>query len=90
MQILDERKRTHGSFADVAKIHEELMLTMHNSPNWVAMTDEHKLALTMISSKLARVLAGDFTFEDHYVDICGYATLAQRASSARSSNKESK
>ena len=44
----------------------------------------HREALDMIASKIARILSGDATHVDHWVDIGGYAELGARFARAKS------
>lgn len=75
--VLRERERTHGSFAEVAELHDAILgLLVDRLPleRPIALS----LALDMIVLKLARLACGDPFELDHYVDIAGYAKLAQR------------
>ena len=73
-QILVEREATHGCFADVAKA---LKAVLRRGAHWDALSDRHREALQMISTKLSRVVNGDPGHRDHWADIADYAELAQ-------------
>lgn len=73
--ILAERKTTHGDYSTHAGYSQDIKLLMKRSENWSDMTDHQRETLEMIAHKIARILAGDHTFDDHWRDIAGYATL---------------
>lgn len=79
--ILADRQTTHGTFAVHAAIAQALKRTMHFDADgqpresWGALADDTAEALEMIQHKIARVLAGDPAFPDHFDDICGYSKL---------------
>ncbi len=72
--LLEERQKTHGSFADNAKISQDLKerFGYHGNPNF---HDVHKEALDMIALKISRILSGQAKVKDHWDDIAGYAKL---------------
>lgn len=74
-QILTEREKTHGSFADVAAISQQLKAAMSVSKNWLALNHAQREALEYAATKIARILSGDRNYRDHWEDIAGYATL---------------
>lgn len=87
-KLLEERLKTHGSFATHAKTTQELkrVLRHHNKfTDWV-MSDEHKEALEMIMHKVGRIMAGNADFVDHWDDIAGYAKLGSQACKTKSSS----
>ena len=43
--------------------------------------ESHDVAQKMVLAKMSRILVGDKTFEDHYVDQCGYSALAGQLAS---------
>jgi hypothetical protein len=80
-KLLAARKTTHGDFAEQAKVTQALKnaLTqalikraMNNQPQLSPMQRE---SLDMIMLKVARIVAGDANFADHWDDIAGYALL---------------
>lgn len=75
--ILEERQETHGEFADVAEISQELKNVFRNKEGWVSLTRVQREALDNIAQKIARIFSGNPNFADHWVDIQGYAKLAE-------------
>jgi hypothetical protein len=73
--ILDERKKTHGSFEVSSYTSQVLKDNMRDSPNWVELDMDQKECLDMVAHKMARILCGNPNELDHYVDIIGYCTL---------------
>ena len=73
--ILSERGSRYGSLMDNATISQKLKEILHNSTNWEAMPPDMKEALHMIVHKIARIVEGDFNYDDSWIDISGYSTL---------------
>jgi hypothetical protein len=73
LKILDERKSTHGDFADVAAMGQMTKATWKNGKNWSALTLTQREGLEMIAHKVARILSGNPDEPDHWDDIAGYA-----------------
>lgn len=73
-ELLTERGKTHGSFAENAKWFTQMCRMGERVNNPV-----HEAALCMIYMKLARILSGQSDFQDHWDDIAGYAKLASEA-----------
>lgn len=81
-QILQERGSRYGEFEDVAKVtqalYQTLMQTYYTTHGGQAATPLPAYtaeALHMICNKLARIVCGDPSYRDNYVDISGYAVL---------------
>lgn len=74
-EILDERHGRYGTFAEQALIAQNLKAAMRHSRNWQKLPADMKEALEMSASKMARILNGDFTYDDSWADIAGYAQL---------------
>lgn len=75
-QILEERKGTHGSFADNARVSQCLKQVLHNERSfYVSLSHSQQEALDMICCKISRILSGNADEPDHWQDIAGYATL---------------
>lgn len=74
---LAERGNTHGEFTDVAIIDRQFKDVLVNSPNFATLSDDKKLALDMITHKMARILCGNPEALDHWHDIEGYSRLAK-------------
>ena len=76
-KILSEREKTHGSFADVAAMSQQIKVAMSMSKNWLVLNVAQREALEYIAMKIARILSGDRNFRDHWEDIGGYAKLGE-------------
>ena len=74
--ILNEREKTHGKYSDVAYKFNQLKAFLIDSPE-VDLEPKQELAVLMICLKLARIVCGDPTHEDHWDDIAGYAMLGK-------------
>lgn len=73
-EILNQRGNRYGDFSDNSKISQTLKDTLHTKN--IALADPYiKEAIDMICHKLARIVCGDVTYIDSWVDIAGYATL---------------
>lgn len=80
---LNERQSTHGDFADNARVSQALKKVMrdinmyYGGPAEIAYTDIQKETIDMICLKLSRI-ASNPNVADHWRDIAGYATLAEK------------
>ena len=76
-EILAERGKTHGNFKDHAKTAQQLKFTLREQgKDWqIDFSHTQQEALEMICHKIARIVAGNPNFVDHWRDIAGYATL---------------
>ena len=75
--LLQKREDQYGSFMFGANIAIRLKGVMHNA---IAQKDLHlapdqMLALDMIAVKISRILSGNPSHKDSWVDIAGYAKL---------------
>ena len=73
--LLAERTSTHGGLAIQGGISQRLKQEARDAPNWTALGMDMREAIDMIQHKIARILAGDPTYVDHWDDIAGYARL---------------
>jgi len=76
-KLLDQRAGQYGSFMASANVAIRLKGVMHNA---IAQQDLHLapdqlLALDMIAVKISRLLTGNPSHKDSWVDIAGYAKL---------------
>lgn len=78
-KLLEERAKTHGSYASHSRITQYLKDVMDDADRYKNLKPEHREALDMIAHKIGRILAGDPNFKDHWNDIAGYSTLASEA-----------
>lgn len=78
-ELLAERGKTHGDYADHARVTQELKLVIASQESYHArLNDMQRETLDMIAHKIGRVLAGDPNFKDHWDDIAGYARLVSQ------------
>lgn len=82
--ILNERGKTHGDFTDNARVSQELKDVLKAHPRYHALTAVQAESLDMICHKIARIIAGNPNFEDHWADLAGYATLVIERLESRS------
>lgn len=75
-ELLQEREKTHGSFATNAQISQELKRSFRYHRGRGTITEVQAEALDMIALKLSRILSGQANHADHWDDIAGYAQLA--------------
>ena len=76
--ILNEREKTHGSYASTAAMAQQLKDCFKQGQNWRKMDDTHRESLDLIATKIARILSGNPNDIDHWVDVAGYANLIVR------------
>jgi Domain of unknown function (DUF6378) len=72
---LTDRGEKYGVFAEQARITQALKVAMWDSGNWIRIDLDMREALEMIQIKIARILNGDPSYIDSWVDIEGYAHL---------------
>jgi len=77
-KILQDREKTHGSFAKNAQLSQNLKNFFRTQNGTKNMTDVQKESLDMIALKLSRILSGNHTAKEHWDDIAGYATLVSK------------
>lgn len=76
--LLDVRERTHGNYPEQTVTAQGLKYLIRSAPNWEAMTPAMRESLEMICTKIARILHGDPSFEDAWIDVAGYAELVRK------------
>lgn len=74
-QILEERKSQHGELLTQSTISQGMKDAMRFTPKWNDLKADQKECLEMIVHKIARILAGDPNFVDHWDDVSGYSIL---------------
>jgi len=77
-EILEERGNKYGAFIEHARITQNLKATMRDTPNWSQLPPNMKEALEMTAHKIGRILNGDPTYDDSWIDISGYITLVAK------------
>lgn len=73
--VLQERGSRYGEFISNANVSQDLKCIMEQSTNWNNMDNDMREALHMIAHKISRILEGDYSYDDSWVDIAGYSTL---------------
>ena len=73
--LLAERGKTHGAFAEHAQITQDLKNIIVATPGYARLNAAQRESLDMTAHKIGRILAGDPNFADHWDDIAGYARL---------------
>jgi len=74
-KLLDERKRTHGSFIVNSRVSQGLKDVIRKEPLYAELDIIHREALDHIFGKIGRIMAGDPRFIDAWRDVAGYASL---------------
>ena len=88
-QVLRERGSQYGTFGEVALVAQNIKAAMRHSPNWQRLPADMREALEMIAAKSARILCGDPTHRDNFVDIEGYAKLiSDRLENSRNTSED--
>lgn len=87
--VLNEREKVHGNFSINALYAQEFKQLARESINWRLCTDIQRESVDNILQKVARLLAGDNYYKDHWDDIQGYAKLASNEIEEIESHTES-
>jgi hypothetical protein len=77
-ETIATRKTTHGSFVENARISQSIKTVIRESAGYAALTDVQREALDMFAAKICRILSGNPNEPDHWHDIAGYASLAEK------------
>lgn len=77
-EIIQERKKTHGSWVEQANTSHCLKNQMRSCSGWHSLKPYQQEALDMIEMKVSRILSGDPNEPDHWDDIAGYALLGKK------------
>jgi len=72
-EILSKRGTTHGDWIINSDVCQALKRTL--SINSERRSDSANEALDNVAQKLARIVTGDYSEEDHWQDIIGYTQL---------------
>lgn len=76
--ILEQRAEKYGDFNELADIDMALKEVIFNNKNVEDLPNYMKVALIMITHKVARIVNGNSFHKDHWNDIAGYAMLVAR------------
>ena len=74
-KVLTERGDRYGKFRSHATISQSIKWLMAGQDGWEDLESDQREALEMIAHKIARILNGDPSYPDSWVDIAGYAKL---------------
>ena len=74
-EIVIERGSRYGAFTGHALITQNIKSAMRHSPNWNKLPEDMKECLEMVAHKIGRILNGDPSYDDSWVDIIGYTQL---------------
>jgi hypothetical protein len=75
--VLAERGSRYGDFTDNAFYAQSIKEVYQSSERWDSMPAFACEALDMIASKISRILSGDPSYPDNWIDIQGFAKLAE-------------
>lgn len=75
---LAERGARYGEFNEHARITQAIKAALVSGRSWGFCTDSQKEALEMIAHKMGRIVNGDPTYLDSWVDIIGYTRLVEK------------
>lgn len=75
---LNERSRTHGSYAEHATTAQFIKQMLRAAPRWRELTLPQQESMELICMKLSRIVHGNPHEPDHWRDISGYAELIVR------------
>lgn len=73
--IIEQREKTHGSFARVAYIAQQAKAIFASGDSFAALSASQAEAIDLICTKLSRIVNGDPNVPDHWLDTSGYAKL---------------
>lgn len=73
--ILGERHSRYGEFEITADVAQRIKKAMRAPFPWADMPNDMKQSLEDIAGKIARIVNGDPTYIDSWLDIQGYAKL---------------
>lgn len=73
------RYNLYGKYEDHARLTQAMKELCRAHKGWSDTPPEMQEALDMILHKIARVLNGDHSYKDNWVDIEGYSRLVSRA-----------
>lgn len=74
-ELLEERGSRYGDYSDVSRTSQRLKETVRMSDNWDLMPMYQRESIDMLCNKLSRILNGDCSYQDSWIDIIGYVQL---------------
>jgi hypothetical protein len=75
--ILEDRRETHGDFTADADMAQRLKNLLRQGKNWEILHTFEAEALDNMMTKIARILAGDPHYPDHWRDLQGFPRLVE-------------
>ena len=75
--MLAARAKRHGDFRDHARFAQGLKRVLQVEVQYIQLPAMHREAIEMILHKIARIVAGDPNYHDHWDDIAGYARITR-------------
>jgi hypothetical protein len=75
--ILHDRRSTHGDFTADADMAQRLKTLLRQGKNWEILHTFEAEALDNMMTKIARILAGDPHYPDHWRDLQGFPRLVE-------------
>ena len=76
--VLRQRGDRYGEFADNAHIAQELKAVLERGENYHKLDDTQTEGLSMICTKISRIITGDPDYDDNWKDIAGFAELVYK------------
>ncbi len=76
--LLVERGNKHGDFTHGAQFTQDVMDILTAQTNWRCLKAFEKEGIHMIVHKMQRVLSGDYRYDDHWLDVEGYARVIRQ------------
>ena len=73
--ILEDRGRKYGEFGEHARITQGIKDIMKSGRSWDDCSPAMKETLDMLAHKIGRIVNGDPSYDDSWVDIIGYTQL---------------
>ncbi len=73
--ILTDRGAKYGPFGGHAGLAQRIKDLLRHDNGWVRLSSTQRESMEMIAHKIARIVNGDPTYADSWVDIAGYAQL---------------
>jgi len=80
--LLNDRQKTHGDYADTASTAQAIKDEMRRGKNWKNLDDMQRETLEMVATKIGRILSGNPHEVDHWKDGAGYFQLIVNAYNA--------
>jgi hypothetical protein len=75
--LLPNRAATHGCFTLNAEISQHFKEYARQCKGWADCSDVQRESIDQIFLKLSRILSGQPSFLDHWVDLEGYSKLGR-------------